>query len=124
MNPRVDSNNLFTLASYLERMGNENARKAETDAAHCECILVSNDSEDSLSFDPSQSYAVAFCINRQTAPPFQHKQLDDTVVNGARKVFSALQANGVVSRKNAKLIEAKLDPDSDSCTFAGMKKTF
>ena len=112
---------------YLEKMGNvfgKNARKAETDAAHCECVLVSNDSGDtgSLSFDPLQSYAVAFCINRQTAPQFQHKQLDDIVVNGARKIFSALQANGGVPRKNVKLIEAKLDPDS--CTFAGMKRTF
>ena len=109
-------------------MGNANGKNvretgaAETAAAKGEYVLVSNESEDSLSFNPSQSYAVAFCINRQTSPRFQLKELGDTVVNDARKVLSALQANGAVPPENAKLIEAK--PDPDSCTCAGMKKAF
>jgi hypothetical protein len=93
----------------------------ETDAGS-EYVLISNKSEESLSFDPSQSCALAFCINRQTSPRFRHKQLSDTVVNDAFKVLSTLQEKGTVPRTNAKLIVAKLEPDS--CTFAGMKNAF
>ena len=94
----------------------------ETDVAKSESVFVISNKSGDMSFEPPQSYAVAFCINRQTSPRFRHKQLGDTVVNDARKVLSALQVNGVVPRENAKLIEAKSDPNS--CTFAGMKKAF
>ena len=91
-------------------------------AKKSEVILVSNRAEDSISFNPLQSYAVAFCINHQTSPRFQHSPLDDTVVNDACKFLSALQENGVVPHENANLFKAK--SDHDSCTFAGMKKAF
>ena len=87
-----------------------------------EYVPVSTNSEESLSFDPSQSYAVAFCINRQTSPRFEHKQLSDTVVNDACAILFALQTSGAVSRENTKLFEAK--PNPDLCKFAGMKKTY
>ena len=51
------------------------------------------------------------------------KQLGNTVVNGARKVLTALQENISVPRENAKLIKAMDDPRDDP-TFAGMKKGF
>ena len=93
----------------------------ETDAGS-DYVLISNKSEESLSFEASQSYLVAFSINRQTSPRFRHKQLSDTVVSDAFKVTSAFEEKGALPRENTKLIEAKLEPDS--CTFEGMKKTF
>lgn len=93
----------------------------ETDLGN-KYVLISNASEDNLSFDPSQSYLVAFSINRQTSPRFRHKQLNDTVVSDAFKVMSALEGKGVLPRSNAKLVEAKLE--EDSCTFKGMKQVF
>ena len=98
------------------------AAAAETGAAKNEYLLISNTSEESLSFEPSQSYAVAFSINCQTSPLFQRKALGDTVVNDARKVLSALQESGAVPRENAKLIQAKRD--LETCTFTGMKNGF
>ena len=98
---------------------------AKTGAANSNVVfLANNPGDNSISFEPSQSYAVAFCINRQTSPRFRQRWLSDTVVDNARKVLSALQAKGAVPRENAKLIEAKSDSDSQSCTFAGMKKAF
>lgn len=93
----------------------------ETDVGN-KYVLVSNASEENLSFNPFQSYLVAFSINRQTSPRFRHKQLNDTVVSDAFKVMSALEEKGVLPRNNAKLVEAKHQPDS--CTFKGMKEIF
>lgn len=85
-------------------------------------VLISNHLEETLSFDPSQSYLVAFSINRQTSPRFRHRQLNDTVVNDAFKVMSALQEKGAIPRNNANLIQASIE--RDACTFVGMKKAF
>ena len=85
-------------------------------------VLISNEPEDCLVFDPSQSYLVAFSINYQSSPRFQHKQLNHTVVSDAFKVTSALEEKGAVPREHSKLLEAKLEPNS--CTFAGMKRIF
>ena len=93
----------------------------ETDAGN-KYVLISNESEASLRYDPSQSHFIAFSINRQTSPRFQHRQLNDTVVYDAFKVMSALREKGALPREHAKLLEANIEPDS--CTFAGMKKAF
>lgn len=93
----------------------------ETDIGR-EYVLVSSEAEETLSFDPSQSYLVAFCINRQTSPRFKHKQLNDTVVNDSFKVMSALQESGALPRNNCNLIQASIE--SRDCTFHGMKKAF
>ena len=93
----------------------------ETDTGS-DYILVSNDAEETLSFDPSQSHLVAFCINRQTSPRFRHRQLNDTVVHDSFKVMSTLQDSGALLRNNSNLIQASIEPGN--CTFTGMKKAF
>ena len=93
----------------------------ETDTGS-DYVLVSTEAEKTLSFDPSQSYLVAFCINRQTSPRFRHRQLNDTVVNDSFKVMSALHESGALPRDNSNLIQASIEPQD--CTFQGMKKAF
>ena len=85
-------------------------------------VLISNHIEETLSFEPSQSYLVAFSINRQTSPRFRHRQLNDTVVNDAFKVMSSLQERGAIPRNNANLVQASIE--GELCTLAGMKKAF
>ena len=93
----------------------------ETDAGS-EYVLISNKAEETLSFDPAQSYFLSYSINRQTSPRFKHRQLNDTVVNDAFKIMSALQESGSLPRNNCNLIQASIEPAN--CTFSGMKKTF
>ena len=107
-------------------MGNVHSDRAgestKETGAESKYAFISNESEEGLSFDPSQSYAVAFSINQQTFPRFKDAALGDMVVNDAIKVLSALVAKGTLPLKNIQQIEAKKTPDS--CTFAGMKNAF
>ena len=114
----------------IERMGASQSHTAAKVAARgveetdrgSEYVLISSAAEETLTFDPSQSYLVAFSINRQTSARFRHRQLNDTVVNDAFKVMSALQESGCLPRNNCNLIQASIEPEH--CSFSGMRNAF
>lgn len=106
-------------------MGQEESRPASQKLARSESggfVIVSNILPETFHFDPSESWAVGFGIDKQTSPKFSHRSLTSITVDDAEQVVGSLVSAGTFPPENAHLFSASKQPES--CTAQGMKKTF
>lgn len=97
-------------------------RKARDKSDSGDFVFVSNDTPNSVRFNPSESYMVSYGIDKQTNDKFSAKTLSSITVDDAKQVIDALVDSGMVPRSNAALHAAS--KEVELCTIGGMKKTF
>lgn len=85
-------------------------------------VVISNDLPGAFHFNPSESFAVGFGIDKQTSPQFKHKSLTHITVDDAKQVLDSFVAVGAVCSKNAHLFSASKQPSN--CTAQGVKEVF
>ena len=85
-------------------------------------VLSPNTEAEVFEFIPEESFMVAYAINRQTSPRFQHRTLGDTTVLDARQIATALIDKAVIPKQNVMLLTAT--KDEDLCVSEGMKRSF
>ena len=86
--------------------------------------LISNelqlDQDPELSYDPKESYMVAFCINQQVSHSVRKCQLDNSVINDAHKIIASLENISVLPEENSRIYVASANPSD--CTREGMER--
>ena len=103
-------------------MGNSGARQWKESDEDREYVLISTEpGVETLSFNPAQSYLLAFGMNKQTSPAFRACELGNTAINCAHIIISPLKKKIALPRANSILLVPSADPDN--CTLQGMKKT-
>ncbi len=85
-------------------------------------ILIGNQKVDSLQYDPSQTFMVAYGIDKQIDPRFSKKTLSSVTVLDAHQVCMALIDQNVLPKDNVRLFAAS--KDLDMCTIEGIKDSF
>lgn len=92
------------------------------DSSDGDIVFISNDTPNSIRFNPSESYMISYGIDRQTNPKFSEKTLSAITVDDAKQVVDALVQSGMVQGSNTILYAAS--KDVELCKIDGMKKTF
>ena len=85
-------------------------------------VLVSNEPEECIQFEPAESYMVSYGIDLQTSPNYKHKTLDPVAIADAEQVRTALVDVGAIRPENGVLHAASKQPGQ--CTLDGMKVSF
>lgn len=107
------------MINYLctDLMGNANGN-AKADNLEDGFILVSNNSEEQLSFDPKKSVILSFGIDKQIHPNYNHKSLGLTVKLDAFEVTRAL-----IEHTHINSFETFCSSDDPaSCTHSGIEE--
>ncbi len=84
--------------------------------------FVGNRKVASLQYNPSQTFMVAYGINKQTDSRFAKKTLSEVTVLDAHQVCMAMIDKKVLPKDHVQLFAAAKDPDI--CTMEGMKTSF
>ena len=84
--------------------------------------LISNERQldQELSYDPKESFMVAFCINKQVSPSVRKHQLDNSVISDAHKIISSLENSSVLPEENSRIYVASAN--LSHCTREGMER--
>ena len=85
-------------------------------------VLVSNEREECIQFEPAESYMVSYGIDLQTSPKYKYNILSPLTIADAEQVLTTLVDVGAIHPENGVLYAASKLPEQ--CTFEGMKVGF
>lgn len=85
-------------------------------------VVVTNKPEESIKFDPAESYSVYYGIDYQSSPKYKHKTLSPITVTDAELVRDSFVNVGAFLRQHTRVHSASVRPEE--CMFEGIKRTF
>ena len=115
---RAKMGNVFSRRSSSSSSSEEQDSTSTT--ANDELVVVTNAPEEVLHYDPSESYLVAFGIDKQHADGYQARSLGDVIRRTAQDVTLSFVDNDVVPQENAEVFVSSLQ--QSECSLEGMKR--